>query len=103
MQTHQNKAEADEQRRRRAYNETTRVGIALGVTPEQVAARREASEAEWVDWLNHALSQYKADEPQQILPQVLARMEERAALIGRESGKLVAEQIFQERIRKALK
>jgi hypothetical protein len=103
MQLHQDKAEADKQRERRALNETSRVAIALALTPEKVIERREASEVEWMDWLNAKMREQKAGTPQEILPAVCARIEERVAVISREVGKRVADEVVRTMLGKALK
>jgi hypothetical protein len=93
----------DEQRKRRAYNETTRVGIALGLSPAQVVERREASAVEWMDWLSTVMHEQKADDPSRILHLVCARLEERGALLGREAAKIAASEVVRAMLGKAVK
>lgn len=102
MQVHQ-QTEAGEQRRRRANLQDTKVSLALGITVEAVIARRVASESEWATWVTAAMVEHRAETPQEILPVILARVEERIAVIAREVGKIVAEQIIREKLGKALK
>ena len=99
MQLHQDK---DEQRKRRAYNETTRVGLALALSVDQVVQRREASEAEWMGWLNAKMAEQRAETPQEIMPAICARLEERGALLGREAAKIAAKEEVQRMLRKAM-
>jgi hypothetical protein len=88
MQLHQDKADETEQRRRRELNHDTRVGIALGISPEQVAQRREQSAFDWMGWLSQKMVEQRADDPQSILHLICARLEERGALLGARPGKI---------------
>jgi hypothetical protein len=101
MHTEQQISES-ERRRRRELNENTRVGIALGLSIEQVVERREKSTLDWMAWLNAKMVEQKADDPQQIMPSICARLEERGALVGREAAKIAAKEEVQRMLRKAI-
>ena len=102
MQLHGQKAEAAEQRRRRQTNHDFLVSIALGVSVDEVVKRRDRSEIDWMSWLNAEMAEQKADTPQEIMPSICARLEERGALLGREAAKVAAREEVQRMLKKAI-
>jgi hypothetical protein len=63
---------------------------------------REASVEDWSTWIYAKMSKAHAESPEQILPQILSRMEQRCAQISREAAKLAAREIVDAKLRKAI-
>jgi hypothetical protein len=98
----QQQLDEGERLRRQEFNRDIRAAIALGMDVEEYAVLREASIVYWTHWLHAEMIRLKVDDPQQVLPQIMARMEQRTAQIAREAAKIAATEVLRERMRKVI-
>jgi hypothetical protein len=92
-----------ERLRRQEYTRDTRASIALGLSYDEYVKLHEASVEDWSTWIYAEMGKAKAIDPQEIMPRICARLEQRCAQISREVANLAATEIVRERLKRAIK
>jgi hypothetical protein len=67
-----------ERARRRQYAIDSRAALGLGVSLEQCLTARKAAIAHWTTLIRAQMQEYNVNDPVEILPELLARLEEHA-------------------------
>jgi hypothetical protein len=62
---------------RRQLTRETKAAVALGLSHAAFIAKRDATEAEWAQWLHQEMDRVNAGDPTEILPSALAHLETR--------------------------
>lgn len=91
-----------ERLRRQEYIRDSRAALALGMNLDQFVELSKASAADWRVWLRAEMKKSHVDDPVEILPQILARAEQRNVQVAREVAKIAAEEVARKMLGKAL-
>jgi hypothetical protein len=91
-----------ERLRRQEYTRDTRAAIALGMSYDEYVKLHEASVEDWTTWTHAEMAKSGADSPQEILPAILARLEQRCAQISRQAAQVAAKEVVHTALKKAL-
>jgi hypothetical protein len=88
--------------RRRELTRDSRTAIHLGLSLDQYRQQREAMISDWCEFLHAEMDRTHAIDPTEVIPQALARLEERAIAEARRAGEASAKEMVTQMLRKAL-
>jgi hypothetical protein len=88
--------------RRRELTRDSRAAIQLGLSLDQYRQQREAVISDWCEFLHAEMDRSHANDPIEVLPQALARLEERAISEARRAGEASAKEMVAKMLRKAI-
>ena len=91
-----------EKARRREYMRDMRAAAAVGQTLEQFQAAHEQRVQRWCDLFHAEMDKAHTDDPVEVLPAVMAKLEEVAVAAARAAAKAMAEEQIKAMLRRAI-
>ena len=91
-----------ERRRRQQFVADGRAAAALGISMEALGTARKAVIANWTTLIRARMDECGADDPVEVLPELLARVQEYAVGEARTAAKVVAREEVQRLLRKVI-
>jgi hypothetical protein len=88
--------------RRQQLAINSRAALALGVPLETCLAARKAAIASWTTLIRAQMQEHNVNDPVEILPELLARLEEHVVGEARTAAKAAAREEFRALLRKAI-
>jgi hypothetical protein len=91
-----------ERRRRAELNSDTREALRGGQSLEQFLEAREALADQWAQWFHVEMEKFGVTDPIEVVPNALARLEQRCVAEAREAAKAAAREELQRMLRRAI-
>jgi hypothetical protein len=91
-----------ERRRRQQFVVDGRAAAALGISMEALGTARKAVIANWTTLIRARMQEQDVADPVEILPELLARVQEQAIGEARAAAKIAAREEFRKLLRKVL-
>ena len=91
-----------ERARRRRFVADGRAAAALGISMEALGAARKAAIEQWTTTIRGCMDECGADDPVEILPEILTRLEEHAVGEARAAARAAAREEVQRLLRKVM-
>jgi hypothetical protein len=79
-----------EKTRRAELNGDTRQALQMGLSLDEFLVARQACTEDWTGWLHREMQRCKTDDPVEVLPAALARVEQQAVAEARRAAENVA-------------
>jgi hypothetical protein len=92
----------DERARRRQYTIDSRAAVGLGLSLEQCLTARKAAIESWTTLIRAQMQEHNAGDPVEVLPQLLARLQETVVGEARTAARAAAREEVQRLLRKAI-
>jgi hypothetical protein len=92
----------DERARRRHYVIDSRAAVGLGLSLEQCLTARKAVIANWTTLIRAQMQEHNVNDPVEILPELLARLEEHAVGEARAAARVAAREEVRVLLRKVI-
>src|SRR5262245_19847746 len=89
-----------EKTRRAELNADTRQALQMGLSLDEFLVARQACTEDWTGWLHREMQRCNADDPVEVLPAALARVEQQAVAEARRAAENVARAEVREEARR---
>ena len=91
-----------ERTRRAELLHNTRGAVAMGVSLDEYIAKHERSVERWTQLFYAEMEKVRVDDPVEVLPAIMAKLEERAISEARRAAEAAAKELVATMLRKAL-
>ncbi len=88
--------------RRREHLRDSKAALTLGLSLSAYTAQRDALTCDWVEFFHSEMDKLQVDDPMQVVPQALARLQERVVAEARSTAATVARDEVAKMLRKAI-
>ena len=91
-----------EQTRRRELRYDTKAAIGLGLTYDEYIVKRDQTVDRWIKLFYAEMERLHTDDPTEVLPNLMAKLEERAIAEARRAAQIAARDMVATMLRRAI-